>query len=235
MDAAAAARAFGEFQWRLSDYDGPPLHVTIPGFHDTPQRVEALRRAAAADPLERAGGAAREIAFAEEQRALAHPFAAAQERGELPLRIAHHNAKIANVLFDETNGEVVCVVDLDTVMPGSSLYDFGDLVRSMVSEAPEDEPDPHRVAADPARFGAIVRGYLDGVNGLLSEAEHLLLPMAPLTMVYEQGVRFLTDHLEGDVYYRIDRPAQNLDRARAQFALLASLQRQHDDLWRTTE
>ena len=234
-DAAAAARAFGQFQRRLSDYDGPPLHVTIPGFHDTPSRLEALRRAAADDRLARARGAEREIAFAEEQHALAHTLADAQDRGELPLRIAHHDAKIANVLFDETDGEVVCVVDLDTVMPGSSLYDLGDLVRSMVSAAREDEPDPRRVTADPTRFGAIVRGYLDGVDGLLSEAEHPLLPMAPLTMVYEQGVRFLTDHLDGDAYYRIERPAQNLDRARAQFALLASLQRQHDDLWRTTE
>jgi hypothetical protein len=231
-DAESAARAFGAFQRRLADYDGPQLHLTIPRLHDTQRRYHALERALREDRPGRARAAAPEIAAAAARRDLAGTLTDAHARGEIPKRIAHNDAKIANVLFDETNGEALCVVDLDTVMPGLSLYDFGDLVRSMVSAAAEDEPDPRRVSADPARFAAIVRGYLDGAGDLLLDAERRLLPLAAETIVYEQGVRFLTDHLAGDTYYKTSRPGHNLDRCRAQFALLASLARQRADFER---
>ena len=234
-DAQVTAHAFGEFQRRLAAYDGPQLHVTIPRFHDTERRLRAFERAARVDAHQRAKGAAESIAFALARRALATTLADAHMRGEAPRRIAHNDAKIANILFDETNGAPRCVVDLDTVMPGLSLYDFGDLVRSMVSPGAEDEPDLSRARAEPDRFAAIVRGYRMGTEGLLTAAERRLLPAAAETIVYEQGLRFLTDHLEGDSYYRITRPGQNLDRCRVQFALLESLERQRPVFARLTE
>ena len=232
-DAGSAARAFGQFQRALEDYRGPRLHVTMPGFHDTLQRVAALDLARAEDWNDRAGEAADAFECVDRHRSrLANFFMAAQVRYEAIVRVAHHDAKIANLLFDAASGEPICVVDLDTVMPGLSLFDFGDLVRSMVSPAAEDEPDPSRGAAEPARFAAIVRGYLDGVHHMLSADERGLLPFAAEAMVFEQGVRFLTDHLEGDEYYRIDRAGQNLDRARTQFALLESLVQQEAEFSR---
>ncbi len=234
-DAASAARTFGQFQRRLSAYDGPQLHVTIPRFHDTTRRLHAFERAARADRHRRAVNVAAEIEFAISRRSLATVLADAHARGDAVRRIAHNNAKIANILFDETSGSALCVVDLDTVMPGLSLYDFGDLVRSMVSPGAEDAPDLSTVSADPDRFAAIALGYLDGTDGLLSDAERRLMPVAAETIVYEQGLRFLTDHLEGDAYYRVERPEHNLDRARAQFALLRSLERQRAEFSRIVE
>ena len=226
--AEKAAEAFGTFQRLLADYDGPPLHETIAGFHDTPARVRALDLAVTANRAGRAGGAAAEIAFASvaERRRSAAALMEAQTRGALPRRIAHHDAKISNVLFDYGDGEALCVVDLDTTMPGLSLYDLGDLVRSMAGPAAEDDPDPARVAAEPERITAIVRGYLRGTGPLLGTAERALIPVAARVIAFEQGVRFLTDHLDGDRYYRCTRPGQNLDRCRTQFALLASLETQ---------
>lgn len=234
-DAELTARAFGAFQRRLAAYDGPQLHVTIPRFHDTGRRLRAFERALQTDTHHRAAGAAEPAAFALARRALATTLSDAQARGDAVRRIAHNDAKIANILFDETSGDPLCVVDLDTVMPGLSLYDFGDLVRSMASPGDEDEPDPSRVHVEPDRFAAIVHGYLAGTDGLLTAAERRLLPAAAETIVYEQGLRFLADHLEGDAYYRITRPGQNLDRGRAQFALLASLESQRAEFTRLTE
>jgi Ser/Thr protein kinase RdoA (MazF antagonist) len=234
-DAEGAAYVFGRFQRRLAAYDGPQLHVTIPRFHDTARRFRAFDRAVQSDRHARAAGAAAQIQFAFSRRALAGTLAEAYARGDAPRRIAHHDAKIANILFDESGTTALCVVDLDTVMPGLSLYDFGDLVRSMVSPDAEDSRDPSRVRAEPERFAAIARGYLSGTDGLLASAERRLMPAAAETIVYEQGLRFLTDHLEGDAYYRITRPGQNLDRCRVQFALLASLGRQRAEFTRVVE
>lgn len=234
-DAATAARTFGRFQRRLAAYDGPQLHVTIPRFHDTARRLHAFERAVRADLHRRAVTAAAEIEFAISRRSLATTLADAHARGDAVRRIAHNDAKIANILFDETSGSALCVVDLDTVMPGLSLYDFGDLVRSMVSADAEDAPDLSTVSADPDRFAAIARGYVEGTDGLLGGAERRLMPVAAETIVYEQGLRFLSDHLEGDAYYRVERPAHNLDRARVQFALLRSLERQRAEFSRIVE
>jgi Ser/Thr protein kinase RdoA (MazF antagonist) len=222
-DARVAARAFGNFQHQLNSYAGPPLHVTIPGFHDTVRRFTALQRARAVAKPARLARAADLLELAAAQDRLITFFEAARAHHMAIERIAHHDAKIANLLFDETTGEPLCVVDLDTTMPGLSLYDFGDLVRSMVSSGAEDDPDPIAARADPERFRAVLQGYLEGVDDLLVQDERWLLPPAAEAMVFEQGVRFLTDYLEGDVYYKISRPEQNLDRSTAQFELLASL------------
>ena len=222
-DASAAGRAFGEFLRLLTDYDGPPLHETIPGFHDTAARFARLEAAIGADPCARAAAAGPEIEATLAGRALAAVLPPLLASGGVPVRIVHNDAKLANVLLDARTGEALCVVDLDTVMPGSALYDFGDMVRSMSSPTAEDEEDVSRIAVRLPMFEALARGYLGAVGGILTAKERELLGFAGRLITLEQAVRFLTDHLEGDRYYRIERPGQNLARCRTQLALLHSL------------
>ncbi len=222
--ARQAGRAFGMFQRTLADYSGPRLHETIPRFHDTPRRYESLERAIEDDSLGRAKTAGPEIEFAESRRSLAGAFVDARSRGELPERIVHNDAKIGNVLFDDSTGEALCVVDLDTVMPGLSLHDFGDMVRSMTCRAPEDATDLSDVRVDPSLFEALATGYLENAGSFLTSAEREHLVAAGKVITLEQGIRFLTDYLTGDRYYRTSRPNQNLDRCRTQFALLRSIE-----------
>ena len=232
-DAAyQAGHAFGVFQRWMGRYDGPRLHETIPGFHDTPARLAALERSAERDAAGRAAAARRELAWALERRALAHALDDPRRRGELPERIAHNDAKMSNVLLDAATGEGLCVVDLDTVMPGLSLHDFGDMARSMAGTADEDEPDPARMGVRADLFAGAARGYLDGAGDLVSAAERALLVTAARVITYEQGVRFLTDFLDGDRYYPVARPGHNLDRCRAQFALVDALTREEGELQR---
>jgi len=229
-DCAACGRAFGEFLRLVGSLDGPPLHETIPGFHDTRRRFAQLHAAVHTAAADRRSTAREEIAALAEERAFAEVVPGRLASGELPTRIVHNDAKIANVLFHQRSGTTLCVVDLDTVMPGSPLADFGDLVRSCVSPAAEDEPDPSRVRADPARFAALARGFLEGSGDLLSGAERELLVFAGRWITLEQAVRFLTDYLAGDPYYRIAYPDQNLVRARAHLALYRSLTDQEPGL-----
>jgi hypothetical protein len=224
-DAFEAARAFGDFLRLLSDLPEPRLPEVIPGFHDTPQRVATLVAAVDRDRHGRAAGARDEVGFALGREALANTLAAAQREGLLPERVVHNDTKINNVLFDESSGEALCVIDLDTVMPGTAPHDFGDLVRSAVSAAPEDERDLSLVEARLPVFEALVRGYLTGTAGSLVPAETERLVTAAKVVSLECGIRFLTDHLAGDTYFPAHRPGHNLDRARAQFALLRSLER----------
>lgn len=228
--AERAARAFGTFQRQLADLDGPRLHETIRDFHNTPLRFAALERVVRSDPCRRVARAADEIDFAFGRRPLAGVLLELHRRGQIPERVVHNDAKLSNVLFDAVSGEALCIVDLDTVMPGLSLYDFGDMVRSMTCAAPEDETDLSRVAAEPSLFAALVRGYLEAAGAFLTpvEREHLLTAGKLITL--EQGVRFLTDFLSGDTYYRTCRPGHNLDRCRSQFKLLESLERQEKRL-----
>jgi aminoglycoside phosphotransferase (APT) family kinase protein len=216
--AFAAARAFGEFQRRLADLPGPPLHETIPGFHDTPRRFAALERAVDRDPAGRAASARHEITAVLRH----HPRAGALMAAGLPRRVVHNDAKIANLLFD-AGDTPICVVDLDTVMPGLALWDFGDLARSAATRAAEDETDLSRVTVEPDLFEALARGYLEGTGDLLDTEERRLLVTAAQVITLEQGVRFLTDYLEGDRYYRIARPAHNLERCRNQLHLFEQL------------
>jgi len=222
-DAERAGRAFGAFQRALADLPGPRLHETIPHFHDTPRRVDALERAAECDPAQRVAGARREIAQVRARRDVAPILVQAATRGAVPERIVHNDAKLANVLFDAASGEALCVVDLDTVMPGLALFDFGDLVRSMAVRTAEDERDVGRVRLEPELFEGVARGYLAALGDFLTRAERELLVPAAQVIVFEQAVRFLIDHLEGDRYYRVARPGHNLDRCRTQLALLGAL------------
>jgi hypothetical protein len=215
--AREAARAFGAFAAQLADLDPATVPESIPHFHDFARRVAAFDDAARADAHGRAPAPARRLA-SEVEGALASSGA-----GALPRRVVHNDCKLNNVLFDEATGEALCVIDLDTVMPGTVLADFGDLARTAACPAPEDEPDLARVRIDAALYEALVRGYLAGAGALLAPVEIALLPLAGPLIALETGIRFLTDHLSGDLYFRIHRPGHNLDRARVQLRLTEQL------------
>jgi aminoglycoside phosphotransferase (APT) family kinase protein len=232
-EARETARAFGRFLAHLRDLPPPPLHETILAFHDTPGRLVAFERAVAADRASRASGCRAEIDALLDRRALACALSEPASRGEIPVRPTHNDAKIANVLFDERSGEAVCVVDLDTVMPGLAPYDFGDLARSTVSDSDEDERDLARVFVRVPVFEALARGFVEGAGDTLSPAERALLVAGAEVIVYEQAIRFLGDHLDGDRYYRTLRPGHNLDRARTQIRLLESLEAAGPELRRS--
>ncbi len=228
--AETAGRAFGAFTRLLADLPPPRLHETIAGFHDTPLRVEAVERAIAADACGRVRDVREEIGFLRARRPLAGALLELHRAGQLPERVVHNDAKLSNVVLDERTGDALAVVDLDTVMPGLALYDFGDMVRSMTCRAAEDEPDATRVECDVALFGGLVRGYLAEMGPLLTPAERCNLVTAGQVITLEQAARFLADYLCGDTYYRTSRVGQNLDRARVQLALLESLERRSAEL-----
>lgn len=229
-DANEAARAFGRFVDSLRDLPGPPLNETIAGFHDTPARFAQLREAADADSHNRRRRCARELdwAFANEQ--LAASLVALRNSEDVPVRVVHNDTKINNVMFDSATGEARCVIDLDTVMPGLSLYDFGDMVRSATMTAAEDETDLSRVAMRMDYFEALAGGFLETTAGFLSGAEIEHLAVSGKIITIEAGVRFLVDYLAGDPYFRTRRSGQNLDRCRAHFALARSMDRQLGDM-----
>ena len=229
-EARQVGRAFGSFQRLLSDYRGEPLHETIPRFHDTAWRVAALEAAAGADRAGRLAGCRREVDALIGRRAVAAVLPSLLASGSVPRRIAHNDAKSSNVLLDQSTGEALCVVDLDTVMPGTALADFGDMVRSSTSPTAEDEPELSRVFVRRDLFAALAEGYLSEAGATLTAAEREHLVFAGRWITYEQAVRFLTDHLDGDRYYRVTHPGHNLQRAGAQLALLESLERQEDRL-----
>jgi Ser/Thr protein kinase RdoA (MazF antagonist) len=233
--AYEAAKAFGTFQRLLMDLPLPRLVETIPHFHDTPRRLGRLREVVEADPLNRAKGAAADLAFVFSHETLAGSLASLLSSGVLSERVTHNDTKVNNVLLDDTTGEGICVIDFDTVMPGLLLYDFGDLVRTAVNPAAEDEPDLSKVVASEPMFEALVRGYLQAIGDVLSSLELGRLVVSGKLLTFEVGIRFLTDHLEGDVYFRIHRPGQNLDRARNQFAFVRSLEEKEESLSRFVE
>lgn len=228
--ARETGRAFGRFHRLMAAYEGPRLHETIPHFHDTPRRLAALRRAAEEDHAGRIDSARDEVEQILDQTAVAGTLQSLRARGDLPERVAHNDAKIGNVLFDAARDEALCVVDLDTVMPGLALHDFGDMIRSSAATGAEDEPDPALVAVSLPMFTAIAQGYLEEAGGLLTDIEQANLVDAAQLVTLEQSARFLTDHLNGDRYYRADRPGHNLDRAKAQLALFRSLVAEEDAL-----
>ena len=232
--AYEAARAFAEFACLLADLPGGRLHETIPDFHNTPKRYEAFAQAITADQCGRAAAVRREIEFALERREEAGNLLKLHEAGDIPERITHNDTKINNVLFDDRVNRGICVIDLDTVMPGLTLYDFGDMVRTCTSPAAEDETDLDKVEMRLEMFAALARGYLETASGLLTPAEKAMLPFAGKLICLEQGVRFLTDYLQGDTYYKIKRPEHNLDRARNQLKLVASIERQMPEMEKLT-
>ena len=222
-----AARAFAQFQGALADLPAPRLHDTIPNFHNAVMRLATLRDAVKQDPHGRAAGAQPEIAFVEHRAAMCARLLERLQRGELPERITHNDTKLNNVMLDEQTNAAVCVIDLDTVMPGLALYDFGDMVRTATAAALEDERDLTKVYSRPEMFAALARGYLSEAKFLTAaEREELVFSGRLITLVI--GIRFLTDHLLGDVYFKIHRPNHNLDRCRTQFKMVASLESQAD-------
>lgn len=228
--AYQGARAFGDFFKQLTDLPGPRLHETIPYFHHTPKRVEALEEAIRKDPAGRVEKAGEEIQFALDRAALAWVLLSLHEEGRIPERVVHNDTKFNNVLLDKTSGEALCVVDLDTVMPGLMGYDFGDLVRTSTSPTEEDEPDVARVEMRLPFFEALVRGYLDTAGDVLTPDEIRTMAVSGRLLTYTIGIRFLTDHLMGDTYFKVHREGHNLDRARAQFALIKSMEEQEGEM-----
>jgi Ser/Thr protein kinase RdoA (MazF antagonist) len=220
--AYEAAKAFGQFQQLLATLAPPPLHETIPGFHNTPQRFAAFEQAIASDTAGRAADAGPEIEFASAHRHIARLL----HDADLAIRTVHNDTKLNNVLLDNATGEGLCVIDLDTVMPGLALHDFGDMVRTMTSPAPEDERKLDRVTMRFSMFEALARGYLASAAGFLGKEELELLALSGKVITFEQGLRFLTDYLNGDVYYKVARPGHNLDRCRTQFRLVESIEQQ---------
>jgi Phosphotransferase enzyme family len=224
--AFEAARAFGAFQDLVSDLDASVIHETIPNFHNTPLRFQRLMEVAAADPMGRLASVAEEMEFIRSRENLVSILLDHVQAGRIPIRVTHNDTKINNVMIDAQTDEAVCVIDLDTVMPGLPLYDFGDLVRSATSPAAEDEKDLGRVAMRMPIFEALVEGYLSTAEGFLNEVEIDHLAHSGKLMTLEVGIRFLTDYLEGDVYFRTKRPGHNLDRCRTQLKLVHHIEEQ---------
>jgi Ser/Thr protein kinase RdoA (MazF antagonist) len=217
------ARAFGEFHRRATTAINPSvLRVTIPGFHDPPARLRALSKVIAEDPAGRLADVENEVAAVDRYRRLGDASLAMQPP-QVPQRVVHFDAKADNVLLDDRTGRVRAIVDLDTVMPGSVLWDVGDLARSLTATEAEDELDASRVTFHQERFDALLDGYRSEADAFLTPAELSGLTLAPVVVTFEQAVRFLTDHLAGDTYYRIAHPGHNAQRARAQLALLGSM------------
>ena len=222
--AYQAAHAFGSFQDLVSDLDPHSITETIPDFHHTRKRFARLMDVAAADPLGRLAAVREEFDFIRGREALTGILLDLIQAGTIPVRVTHNDTKINNVMIDATTDEAVCVIDLDTVMPGLVLYDFGDLVRSATSPAAEDETDLSKVEMRMPMFEALVEGYLAAAGAFINDTEIEHLALAGKLMTLEVGIRFLTDHLEGDVYFKTHRPGHNLDRCRTQLKLVERIE-----------
>lgn len=228
--AYEAARAFGEFQKLLTDLPGGRLHETIADFHNTPARYERFEAAVAADVEGRAGKIEKEIAFFRQRQVIAGHLLELHQQGLIPERVTHNDTKLNNVLIDDVTQKAVCVIDLDTCMPGLVLYDFGDLVRTSTSPAAEDEKDLSKVTMQMNMFKALVRGYLSSAGEFLNEHELANLSFSGKLITYEIGLRFLTDFLAGDVYFKTKYESHNLDRCRTQIALVQSIEKQESQM-----
>ena len=233
-DFYQSAVGFGTFQQLLTDFPAAKLHETIPNFHNTPDRYRALLETLKRDPMHRAAQVQPEIEFALARQAEMSAIQNALTAGELPLRVTHNDTKLNNVLLDAKTRKALCVIDLDTVMPGSSLYDFGDSIRFGAATAAEDEKDLSKMEMSLDRFRVFTRGYVRACPGLTAK-ELELLPMGAKTMTMECGVRFLTDYLDGDHYFAVHREGQNLDRARTQFKLVADMEKKWDEMRKIVE
>lgn len=220
-----SGRAFGRFQAQLADYPAETLHETIPDFHNTPKRYLDFEKAVEEDCCGRAESVAQEIAFIRARKDEISILTDLLKKGELPLRITHNDTKLNNIMLDADTHKAVCVVDLDTIMPGLCAYDFGDAIRFGANTAVEDEPDLDKVSLSLELYAAYVEGFLEGCGKRLTPKEIEMLPMGAKTITLEQGMRFLTDYLQGDTYYHTTREGQNLDRCRTQLALVADMER----------
>ncbi len=217
-------KAFGNFQKLLADFPADTLTDTIPNFHNTVSRYVDFESQIIANRSGRANQAIEEIAFARKYKWLSEQLYPLIAKGELPLRVTHNDTKLNNVLLDKKTGKPVCVIDLDTVMPGLSLYDYGDSMRFGTNPAAEDEKDLSKVYSDMLLFEKYTQGFLEECGNLLTPKEIELLPISALVITYECGIRFLADFVDGDRYFHISRPEHNLDRARTQFKLVADME-----------
>ena len=225
-----SAVSFGDFQYMLRDYPAETLHETIVNFHNTPDRFRQLTEAIANDAKGRLSEVEAEVAFAKAREEFAGTLERARAEGKLPLRVTHNDTKLNNILFDSETGKALCVVDLDTIMPGYSVNDFGDSIRFGATTALEDETDLSKVNFDISLYELYVKGFIEGAKGGLTEGELEMLPIGAIMMTFECGMRFLADYLNGDTYFRIHRPSHNLDRCRNQFKLVADMEAHLDEM-----
>ena len=222
--------AFGNFQRLLAEFPAETLHETIAGFHDTRARFQVFKQAVAEDICGRAAEVQDEISFVMEHEHLANVFGELMDKGELPVRVTHNDTKLNNIMMDAKTGRGLCVIDLDTVMPGLAMNDFGDSIRFGASTAAEDERDLSKVSCSMELYEAFAKGFIEGCGGRLTDIEIDLMPRGAQVMTYECGMRFLTDYLQGDVYFKTHREGQNLDRCRTQFKLVQDMENKWDTM-----
>lgn len=227
---ARVGEAFGDFQRRLADFDASQLIESIPDFHNTKKRYADFLAAVERDAAGRADLVRDEIRFITDRADRCSLIVDALSSGDLPLRVTHNDTKLSNILLDEVTQEAVCIIDLDTVMPGSSLYDFGDSIRTGAASAAEDEPDLEKVHFLPEMFKAYAKGFIKGTGGALTETELQMLPDGGYIITLEQAIRFLGDYLDGDTYYHTDYPDHNLVRARTQLKLVEETEAYMEEL-----
>ena len=225
-----SAVAFGNFQYMLRDYPAETLVETIVNFHNTPDRLRQLREAVSADKCGRLSEVLAEVEFANSREEFIGMFERARAEGKLPLRVTHNDTKLNNILFDKDTGKALCIIDLDTIMPGYSVNDFGDSIRFGATTALEDEADLSKVNFDIELYELYVKGFIEGAKGGLTDFELEMLPYGAIMMTLECGMRFLADYLSGDTYFRTHRPGQNLDRARNQFKLVSDMEARIDEM-----
>lgn len=230
QQAREAARAFGAFQKFAATLPGSPLHETIPHFHNTRQRYSHLIAAIEADGHNRAASVQREIDWFLDRQSDGETVVDLLNSGAIPLRVTHNDTKLNNVMIDDVTGEGICVIDLDTTMPGSAIYDFGDMVRTATSPAAEDEKDLSQVTMRMEMFSALLEGYLSSAKEFLTPKERELLPFSGKLLTLECGARFLTDYLQGDTYFKTHYPEHNKDRCHTQMALVESIETQMPDM-----
>lgn len=229
-DFYQSAVAFGNFQRLLAEYPAETLHETIEGFHDTKARFQVFKKAVEDDVCGRAASVQKEIQFVLEHEHLANVFADLLEKKEIPLRVTHNDTKLNNIMIDNKTRKGICVIDLDTVMPGLAMNDFGDSIRFGASTATEDEQDLSKVSCDMELFDLYAKGFIEGCGGKLTEKEIDLMPTGAMVMTFECGMRFLTDYLQGDTYFKINRENHNLDRCRTQFKLVKDMEAKWDTM-----
>ena len=225
-----SAVSFGNFQYMLRDYPAHTLHETIVNFHNTPDRFRQLTEAIERDACGRLAEVGAEVEFARAREEFAATLEKAHSEGKLPLRVTHNDTKLNNILFDSNTGRPLCVVDLDTIMPGYSVNDFGDSIRFGATTALEDETDLSLVNFDISLYELYVKGFIEGAKGGLTEGEIEMLPIGAIMMTFECGMRFLADYLNGDTYFKIHRPKHNLDRCRNQFKLVSDMEKHLDEM-----
>ena len=234
-DFYQSAVAFGQFQKQLNDFPVEELYETIPDFHNTPKRYGDFLKAVSDDICGRAASVREEIEFLKERKDFCSVLYDANKEGRLPFRVTHNDTKINNVMLDSKTRKALCVIDLDTIMPGFSVTDFGDSIRFGASTAAEDEKDLNKVWIDLELFKTYAKGFLEGCGGLLSREEIMLMPEGAKMMTLECGMRFLTDYLSGDTYFKTAYEGHNLDRCHTQFKLVADMEKHWDEMKKIIE